>query len=726
MRICQLAEGMPLALELAATWTKILRCENIAAEIERTRDAHCTYYTDFLYVRQNDMSGGRQHEATAEIDIELDNIRSAWQWALESYNVEAIVRSIQTFGQFDQFRSRYREGAALFEKAVRTLESGSPTPEQQTGVILLLVYLGWLYIRLGQLDQAQAILWRCQALHAALGILPLPGLSTDPDSALSIVALIKGDYASATELGEISHQRNTVAGHWYNLQLAHYALSNAARARGEYKTARRHARQLYALVQEKENHWFMAMLQTYRADQTISFDDERVLELERRLRGELIRPTDAGYEDARKLYNGNDRQAATPDRALCRRGGCDHRRRFRARARPADRRSRRWPQRARAGQLRRRSGHRSLDDERRSRRSAESHGARGPGCTQGEVDRVTHAFGLAVPAGIVASTGVAGLTLGGGHGYLTRQHGLTIDNLIEADVVLADGSFVTANASQHQDLFWALRGGGGNFGIVTSFVYRAHPVTTVYAGPIFWDIAHARRIMQWYREFLPHAPEELCTFLGLKTAPSTTPFPEAIWGKKICALISCYNGPAEQAMKPIRQELPAPIFDAMGAMPFPALQSMFDPLLPAGLQWYWKGDFVKELPDAAIDVHLEYAAKFPSPQTLMHLYPIDGAANRVRRSATAWNARDATWSMVIAAIDPDPAKAGALETWAKAYWEAVHPYDLGGAYVNFMMEEGQDRIKATYGDNYERLVAVKNRYDPGNLFRVNQNIKPQG
>jgi FAD/FMN-containing dehydrogenase len=351
----------------------------------------------------------------------------------------------------------------------------------------------------------------------------------------------------------------------------------------------------------------------------------------------------------------------------------------------------------------------------------------GPGCTQGDVDHATHAFGLAVPAGIVASTGVAGLTLGGGHGYLTRQYGLTIDNLIEADVVLADGSFVTANQSQHADLYWALRGGGGNFGVVTSFVYRAHPVSAVYAGPIFWDIAHARHIMRWYREFLPTAPEELYTFLGLKTAPSAAPFPEEIWGKKICALISCYTGPAEQAeqaMRPIRQELPAPIFDAMGTMPFPALQSMFDPLLPAGLQWYWKGDFIKELPDAAIDAHLEYAASFPSPQSLMHLYPIDGAVNRVGRNDTAWNARDATWSMVIAAIDPDPAKAGALTTWAKAYWEAVHPYAMRGAYVNFMMEEGQERIKATYGDNYERLVAVKRRYDPANLFRVNQNIQP--
>jgi FAD/FMN-containing dehydrogenase len=351
----------------------------------------------------------------------------------------------------------------------------------------------------------------------------------------------------------------------------------------------------------------------------------------------------------------------------------------------------------------------------------------GPGCTQGDVDHASHAFGLAVPAGIVSPTGIAGLTLGGGHGYLTRKYGLTIDNLIEADVVLADGSFVTANASQHEDLFWALRGGGGNFGVVTSFVYQAHPVSTVYAGPIFWEAKDARRVMQWYREFLPQAPVELSSFFGLKTVPSTDPFPKEIWGKKICALISCSSGPlekAEEAIKPMRTELPSPILDWMGPMPFPALQSLFDPLLPKGLQWYWKGDFVKELSDKAIDVHLEHAAKAPSELSLMHLYPIDGAVHHVGRTETAWNCREATWSMIIAGIDPDPAKAGALTAWAKEYWEAVHPYTLGGAYVNFMMEEGEDRIRATYGENYDHLVAIKNKYDPTNFFRVNQNIKP--
>ncbi|WP_129663951.1 FAD-binding oxidoreductase [Phytoactinopolyspora endophytica] len=349
-----------------------------------------------------------------------------------------------------------------------------------------------------------------------------------------------------------------------------------------------------------------------------------------------------------------------------------------------------------------------------------------PGCTQGDVDHATHAFGLAVPAGIVSTTGIAGLTLGGGTGYLSRQHGLTIDNLLEADVVLADGRFVTANETQHEDLFWALRGGGGNFGVVTSFTFQAHPASTIYGGPIFWHRDDARQIMQAYREFLPHAPEELCPFLGLKTVPSTAPFPAELWGQQICALIMCHNGTAEEAeaaLKPLREELPPPILDGVATMPFPALQGLFDPLLPSGLQWYWKGDFVKDLPDEAIDAHLEHAAQAPSELSLMHLYPIDGAVHRVGRKDTAWNYRSATWSMVIAGIDPDPSKAEAITSWARSYWEAVHPHTMGGGYVNFLMEEGDERVKATYGDNYERLVAAKSTYDPNNLFRMNQNIK---
>ncbi|WP_270938280.1 FAD-binding oxidoreductase [Falsiroseomonas oryzae] len=350
------------------------------------------------------------------------------------------------------------------------------------------------------------------------------------------------------------------------------------------------------------------------------------------------------------------------------------------------------------------------------------------GCTQGDVDHATHAFGLAVPAGIISTTGIAGLTLSGGHGYLSRKFGLTIDNLVEADVVLADGSFAVASETQNPDLFWALRGGGGNFGVVTSFLFRAHPVSTVFAGPIAWDQAHARQVMRSYRDMLPRLPEELGVFLGLKTVPSTAPFPQQHWGQRICLLMCCYAGEESEgrrAIAPLLQQLPEPWFNWMGMMPYPALQSMFDPLMPKGMQWYWRGDFVKSLPDEAIAAHLEQAARTPSELSLMHLYPIDGAVHRVAKDATAWNCRDATWSMVIAGIDPNPQMAGTVTRWAKAYWDAVHPFDLGGAYPNFMMDdEGEARIRASFGDNYPRLAAVKRHYDPANLFRVNQNIRP--
>jgi len=351
-----------------------------------------------------------------------------------------------------------------------------------------------------------------------------------------------------------------------------------------------------------------------------------------------------------------------------------------------------------------------------------------PGCTQGDVEHAAAAFGLAVPAGIVSTTGVAGLTLGGGTGYLTRAHGLTIDNLLEADVVLADGSFVTANKDQNSDLFWALRGGGGNFGVVTSFLFRAQPVKNVYAGPIFWDIKDAKKVMQTYRDLIAKAPVELGLFLGLKTVPPVDPFPKEHWGKKAVALIGAYNGSADNgvaAMKPFRDALPAPLFDWMSEMPFTAIQTLFDPFFPKGLQWYWKGAFVKELPDASIDAHIGSIMKAPTDLCLMHLYPIDGAVQKVGAADTAWSTRDARWSMVIAAISPEPAHADDLKTWGRSYWEAVNPFNLGGGYVNFMSDDEADgRVQATYGPNYERLAQIKKKYDPSNFFRVNQNIRP--
>lgn len=350
----------------------------------------------------------------------------------------------------------------------------------------------------------------------------------------------------------------------------------------------------------------------------------------------------------------------------------------------------------------------------------------GPGCTTGEVDHATHLFGQAVPFGIISTTGVAGLTLSGGHGYLGRQYGLTCDCLIEADVVLADGRFVTASEADNADLHWALRGGGGNFGVVTSFLFRTHPAKTLYGGPIIFDLADAPAVMRWYRAFQDSAPEPFYIFLGLQTVPPGEPSPREHWDKRMCVLLVAHNSDdAEAAVNAARKTLPKPIIDWAGPIAYPALQSMFDALNPPGMQWYWKGDFVKSLPDAAIAAHVAFAEKAPSYFSLMHLYPIDGAIQRLEKNSTAWGARDATWSMVIAGIDPDPAKASELRKWATDYWAAVHPFNLEGAYPNFMMaDEGEGRIKAAYGDNYVRLATVKKKYDPANLFRVNQNIRP--
>ena len=254
------------------------------------------------------------------------------------------------------------------------------------------------------------------------------------------------------------------------------------------------------------------------------------------------------------------------------------------------------------------------------------------GCTTGDVDHATHAYGLAVPFGIVSTTGVAGLTLGGGIGYLSRQHGLTIDNLLEADVVLADGRLVTASPTSHADLFWGLRGGGGNFGVVTSFLFQAHPVSQVYAGPVFWGFEHTEQVMRVYREFLAEAPEELGSFVGIKKVPAADPFPADHHGELACAVISCFNGPADrgaEVMARLLDRLPEPMFNWMDEMPFPAMQGLFDPLLPPGLQWYWRGEYVHELTDAAIEEHIAQSSDMVGALTMVHLYPINGAVHRV-------------------------------------------------------------------------------------------------
>lgn len=349
------------------------------------------------------------------------------------------------------------------------------------------------------------------------------------------------------------------------------------------------------------------------------------------------------------------------------------------------------------------------------------------GCTWGDVDHATHAFGLAVPTGIISTTGVGGLTLGGGLGHLTRGCGLTIDNLLEADVVLANGKLVTASAKKNSDLFWAIRGGGGNFGVVTSFLFRAHPVHTDYAGPMLWELSESAEVMAWWDKFMKKAPKELTGFFLFMVVPPGPPFPEHLHMKKMCAVAWCYSGPlknAEKIFKPIRA-FKKPALDFVGPIPHPVWNSMFDALYPPGQNWYWKADFVKELTPESIALHVKHGSDLPTWQSSMHMYPIDGVAAKVKNSATAWGNRDARYAEVIVGVDADPKSKEKMTKWARDYWAALHPHNLPGAYVNFMMaDEGDDRIKATYGANYKKLVAVKKKYDRENLFRVNQNIKP--
>jgi FAD/FMN-containing dehydrogenase len=348
------------------------------------------------------------------------------------------------------------------------------------------------------------------------------------------------------------------------------------------------------------------------------------------------------------------------------------------------------------------------------------------GCVWGDVDHATHAFGMATPSGIISTTGVGGLTLGGGIGHLSRKFGLSIDNLLEVDLVLADGRFVTASAEQNPDLFWAVRGGGGNFGVVTSFLFRLHPVSTVYAGPTFWPLEQTVEVMKHYRQFIASAPDDVNGFFAFLVVPPAPMFPEHLHHKKMCGVLWCCTGPhdkADEATKPMRR-VGKPALDALGPMPHPALQSLFDPLYPPGLQWYWRADFVRELSDPAIALHAEHGARIPTMHSTMHLYPINGAVHRVGKNDTAFSYRDVTWAEVIVGVDPDPANRERITAWTKDYWSALHPHSAGGAYVNFMMDEGQERIRATYRDNYDRLADLKKQYDPANFFRVNQNIHP--
>jgi FAD/FMN-containing dehydrogenase len=335
----------------------------------------------------------------------------------------------------------------------------------------------------------------------------------------------------------------------------------------------------------------------------------------------------------------------------------------------------------------------------------------------------THQYGLTVPVGIIGTTGVGGLTLGGGVGHLSRSMGLTIDNLLAATVVLADGSVVQTDAEREPDLFWAIRGGGGNFGVVTEFTFRCHPGGNVLAGPVLYDLADAADVLRWYREFVPAQPDELGIWYGLVSVPPGPPFPEELHLRKTAALVLTQVGDEESEALREARSFGTPLLDGVAPMPIPVWNTAFDPVYSAGDQWYWRGDFVEELSDDAIDVHLQFHDSAPTWKSTMHLYSIDGAGSRPANDETAWGYRHAKWAQVVAGVDPDPANAGAITEWCKAYSDALKPYVLAGGYSNFAMDD-PDRVRGMFGANYDRLARVKAQYDPGNVFSVNQNIKP--
>jgi FAD/FMN-containing dehydrogenase len=444
------------------------------------------------------------------------------------------------------------------------------------------------------------------------------------------------------------------------------------------------------------------------------------------LHGELIRPEDAGYDDARALYNAMiDKRPALIVRAadvddvvaavsFARENGLALAVRGGGHNGPG------------LGSVDdglvidlRRLNSVTVDPESRTAAIA-------GGSLLGEVDAATHEHGLAAPGGIISTTGAGGLMLGGGVGHLTRRAGLSIDNILGAQVVLADGSVVRASEHEQPDLYWAIRGGGGNFGVVTELTLRLHPVSTVVGGPMLWDLEQTPDLMRWYRDFILAAPEELGGFFAFLSVPPAPPFPDELHLRKVAAIVWCWTGPEEQADEVLAEARAQPglLLDGVHSMPFPALQSAFDPVYPPGDQWYWRAEFVDELPDEAIERHLEHARKLPTWKSTMHMYPIDGAAHRVATADTPWAFRHANWAMVIVGVDPDPANAETLKDWAVTYWDAVHPYAAGGSYLNMVTEEVQALVQKSYGENYERLTRIKAEYDPQNLFHVNQNIRP--
>lgn len=348
------------------------------------------------------------------------------------------------------------------------------------------------------------------------------------------------------------------------------------------------------------------------------------------------------------------------------------------------------------------------------------------GATWGAFNDATHAHGLATTGGIISTTGIGGLTLGGGIGYLSRGFGLSCDNLLSAEVVTADGRILSVSDQANEDLFWAIRGGGGNFGVATSLEYQLHPVREIYGGPMLYELDDAATVLKFYRDFIQDAPEEFGGFPAWQIAPPLPFIPEDRHGDPFLVFVACWAGPIEEgaaALRPFREVAPV-VADGVGPMPYPALNSAFDALVPPGLQHYWKANFVKELTDEAIAAHLEHGPKVPVVNSTVHIYPINGACHRVAPDATAFAYRDATFATVIAGMWPDPAQNDANIAWVRDFYDATAPHSEEGGYVNFMADDDQDRVRVNYRENYDRLVDVKRKYDPDNLFHLNQNIRP--
>jgi len=368
------------------------------------------------------------------------------------------------------------------------------------------------------------------------------------------------------------------------------------------------------------------------------------------------------------------------------------------------------------------SGMRAVDVD------AEARTARvAPGATLGDVDAATQADGLALPVGINSTTGIAGLTLGGGFGWLTRKHGMTVDSLVAADVVTAEGKRLRASEDENSDLFWAIRGGGGNFGIVTSFEFRLHPVgPDVLAGLIVHPFKDAPDVLRQYREVTASAPDELSAWAVLRKAPPLPFLSEDVHGTEVVVIAAMYAGDiseGEEAMKALRA-IGQPIADVIGPHKFAEFQQAFDPLLTPGARNYWKSHDFTELSDGLLDVMLDYVGKLPTPQCEIFIAHLGGAASRVPADATAYAGRDAEFVMNVHTRWDDPAQDAECVAWAREFFGAAAPFATGGVYVNFMPADETERVRAAYGDNYDRLVELKRRYDPENFFRLNQNIAP--